>query len=126
MGSIDRRLRELEYAWHGDDGVVLEQLDGSVRVFRPWECWAARFTANLELSLKKPEGDVFGALRGATDESREEFFSEYGHLTSAVVSRTDGGEMWAEEYWFDLDAGEVLSIYHPPGSEEAHANFEAA
>jgi hypothetical protein len=32
----------------------------------------------------------------------------------------------AEAYEYALDTDEVLCTYHPPGSEEAHAIFEAA
>jgi transposase len=119
--NTHKRFRD----WHGDT-FGIEQLDGSVRHFRPGECWAAAFAATLNLSLKKPEVKVFDALRNATDESRAEFFSEFGDISTAIIGRNDEG-IWAEAYQYDLDTDEVLCTYHPPGSEEAHAIFfEAA
>jgi hypothetical protein len=123
VGSIDRRLKELEESWYGDE-VHLEQLDGSVRIFRPGECWGAVFSACLSLSFKKPDGEVFEALRSATDESREMFLEEFGPIESGIVGRSDEG-IWVEVYEYDLDTDEVIRTYHAPGSEEAQAIFEA-
>jgi hypothetical protein len=123
-GSLERRLRGLEHGWHGDT-FDIEQLDGGVRRFHPGECAAAMFSATLDLSFKKPEGEVFDALRSATDESRAEFFSEFGDICTAIVGRNDEG-IWAEAYEYDLDTDEIKCTHHAAGSEEAHAIFEAA
>jgi hypothetical protein len=125
MGSIDRRLRNLERDWGGGDEVRLEQLDGSVRAFPPHECWAAAFSACMSLSFKKPEGAVFDALRDATDDSREFFEQEFGEINTAIVGRNEEG-IWAEVYEYDLVSGEVECTYYEPGSEDAQAVFDSA
>ncbi len=122
--SLHKRVERLEAAV-GGGGVHLEQLDGSVRVFHHHECWAAVFGACLSLSFKKPEGAVFDALRGATDESRELFEQEFGAINTAVVGRAEDG-IWAEVYEYDPADDEVRCTYHAPGSEGAQAAFESA
>jgi hypothetical protein len=124
VGSIDRRLRDLEHSWHPDE-FLIEQLDGSVCTFRYHECWAAVFGACMSLSFKKPEGAVFGALKGATDESRELFEQEFGEINTAVVGRAEEG-VWAEVCEYDLESGEVERTYYEPGSEEAQEVFRSA
>ncbi len=118
-------MRDLERSWYGDDGVCLEQLDGSVRTFPYTECWAAVFGACMSLSFKKPEGAVFDALKGATDESRELFEQEFGAISTAIVGRAEEG-IWAEVYEYDPADDEVSCAYHAPGSEGAQAVFESA
>jgi hypothetical protein len=122
--SIDRRLRDLEHWEGGGDRVYLEQLDGSMRSFPTWECWAAMFSARLDLVLEKPTGPIFDALRGTTDKSRELFAEEFGEIKTTVVGRAEEG-IWAEVYEYDLDTDAVISTYLEPGSEDAQAVFDS-
>jgi len=114
--SFRDRLRRAEDGAR-DDGIVLRQKDGTVKVFSPGECWREVFLTRMSLLRDKPRSsEVMHAVRNATPQSRAEFESKWGRITPAM--NVVGREGWVEERRLCED-GTIEHVLHGEGTEEA-------
>jgi len=115
MGFKDRLRRAEDDA--KDDGVVIRQRDGSVKVFPPGEVWREVFLTRMSLLRDTPrDSEVMDAVRGATPHSRAEFEARWGRMTPGVGVL--GREGWVEERRLTED-GTIEHRFHSEGTEEA-------
>ena len=125
MGLRDR-LRRLR-AKVEEGGVLIRQLDGSVRAFEVMEVQKEMYLAQADL-LRDTARDsaVLDAVRGATPESRASFEKRFGSIVMVeyiVASPTSGG--WVEAKTLTED-GRVERVRYEGGSEEAEYVREGA
>ena len=117
--ALRNRLRRLQKEVE-QDGVLIRQRDGTVKVFGTMQVYAEMFLASVDL-FRKPsvDSEVLAAVRNATPESRASFEARFGpiEMTGHVIaSGPEGG--WVKVYALKED-GTVIETYHEGGSAEA-------
>ena len=117
--ALRYRLRRLQKEVE-QDGVLIRQRDGTVRVFGVTQVLAEMFLASVDL-FRKPaiDSEVLAAVRRATPESRAAFEERFGSIAMTghvVASEPEGG--WVKVYDLKED-GSVAETFHVGGSAEA-------
>jgi hypothetical protein len=124
--SLRQRLRRLR-AKAEEGGVLIRQLDGSVRAFEVLEVQKEMYLAQADLLRDTArESAVLAAVRGATPESRAVFEERFGPIVMVeyiIASPTSGG--WVESYMLTED-GRVERVRYEGGSEETEYVREGA
>jgi hypothetical protein len=124
--SLRQRLRRLR-AKAEEGGVLIRQLDGSVRAFEVMEVLKEMYLTQADLLRDTArESAVLDAVRGATPESRasfEERFGPIGMVEYIIASPESGG--WVESKTLTED-GRVERVRYEGGSEEAEYVREGA
>ena len=124
--ALRDRLRRLTRQAE-EDGVLIRQRDGTVRVFDVLDVDKAMFLAQFELFKGESyPSEVLDAVRNATPESKAAFEERFGSITMTgriIAAEYQGG--WVEEYRL-LEDGMVEKIYYEGGSPEAERIREEA
>ena len=124
--ALRDRLRRLTRQAE-EDGVLIRQRSGAVRVFDVMEVYKEMFLAQNHL----PNGEAYAsevleAVRNATPESKAAFEERFGPIT--MTARIIAGEYqggWVREYRL-LEDGTVEEAYYEGGSEAAERIREEA
>jgi hypothetical protein len=124
--ALRDRLRRLTRQAE-EDGVLIRQRDGTVRIFDVIEVYKEMFLAQYHL----PQGEAYSsevleAVRNATPESKAAFEVRFGPI--AMTARILAGEYqggWVREYRL-LEDGTVEETYYEGGSKAAERIREEA
>src|SRR5215207_8208719 len=116
--ALRDRLRRLQ-AKAEEGGVLLYQVDGSVRVFEVMEVQAQMYLALRDLLRDTArDSEVLEAVRNATPESRAAFEERFGPIrivTYIITAKSQGGQV---EMKVLTEDSEVLRVLYEGDSEE--------